>query len=75
MGLFHSARTQGLMASGNFQTLDWYLSANNGSDGVDKKYLFNGRIEWDAVGGGVAVGTPGKRVMGLAVRGTDGEPP
>jgi hypothetical protein len=55
LGFQFAARTTGLMASGTFETLDWYLSGQNGTDGLAKKYLFNGRLEWDILGGGVGM--------------------
>jgi hypothetical protein len=55
LGLEWSFRSTGVMASGTFETLDWYLSAQNGADGLAKKYLFNGRVEWDILGGGVGM--------------------
>lgn len=48
-----SIRDLGVQFSGEFETVDWYVSVQNGSDGQGDEYLFTGRIEVDVVGGGV----------------------
>jgi hypothetical protein len=50
-GLFAS-RDLGLMFFGSFDTLDWYIAAQNGSDGVADEFLFTGRLAVNLMGNG-----------------------
>ena len=50
-GLF-ATRDLGLMFFGSFDTLDWYIAAQNGVDGVADEFLFTGRLAVNLMGSG-----------------------
>lgn len=54
LGEIFAQRDLGAMFSGSFETVNWYLSAQNGADGQNDNYRFTGRIDVDLLGGGVA---------------------
>jgi hypothetical protein len=53
LGDLFSARDIGIMFSGQFDTIDWHASAQNGTDGQAEDYLFAGRITANLMGAGV----------------------
>ena len=53
LGGFFDARDTGLMFSGNFETIEWSLAAQNGLDGKEKKYNFAARLAANLMGSGV----------------------
>ena len=53
LGGFFDARDTGLMFSGNFETIEWSLAAQNGLDGKQKKYNFAARLAANLMGSGV----------------------
>ena len=52
LGSVYSQRDEGVMLSGKFSMVGWYLSAQNGQDGVANKYLLTGRVTLDILGEG-----------------------
>lgn len=53
LGELFRGRDLGLMVFGNFDTIDYYLAAQNGSDGAADEHLFTGRVQANVLGGGV----------------------
>ena len=49
-----STRDQGVMLSGQYDMLGWWLAAQNGLDGVGDDMAFSGRVAFDAMGTGRA---------------------
>lgn len=54
LGEVFAGRDLGLMFSGAFETVNWYVSAQNGASGQGDDYRFTGRVDVDLLGGGVA---------------------
>ena len=52
LGSLFAGRDIGLMFFGSFDTLDWYIAAQNGQDGVADEFLFTGRIAANLMGSG-----------------------
>jgi hypothetical protein len=55
IGSLLSFRDLGLMVSGQFERLNFYLNAQNGSDGVVKDMFYNGRVTIDLMSENVAM--------------------
>ena len=53
VGEIFAVRDQGLMVSGDFDALGWWLTIQNGSDDVGDEYFFAGRAAFDFLGEGV----------------------
>jgi hypothetical protein len=53
LGGFFDARDTGLMFSGNFETIEWSLAAQNGLDGKEKKMNYAVRVAANLMGTGV----------------------
>jgi hypothetical protein len=53
LGGFFDARDTGFMFSGNFETIEWSLAAQNGLDGKDKKFNYAVRVAANLMGTGV----------------------
>jgi hypothetical protein len=53
LGDLFDRRDLGLMVFGNFDTIDWYIAAQNGADGAADEYLFTGRVVANLMGEGV----------------------
>ncbi len=53
LGEQFDSRDLGLMFSGQFDTIDWHVAAQNGSDGQAEEYLFTGRVTANLMGAGV----------------------
>jgi len=54
IGESFAGRSLGLQLSGSFETVDWFLAAQNGISGQGDDYVFSGRAEVDLLGGGVS---------------------
>ncbi len=53
LGELFSGRDEGVMFSGQFDTIDWHIAAQNGFDGPADDYLFTGRVCANLMGAGV----------------------
>lgn len=53
LGAIFSARDLGLQFSGSFDTVEWSLTAQNGSDDQGNKYRYTGRVTANLMGSGV----------------------
>lgn len=53
LGQAFNVRDLGLELSGNFETIGWSLSGQNGSDGLTDDYTINAKISADLMGGGI----------------------
>ena len=53
LGAIFAARDKGLMFNGNFDTINWFLSGQNGNDGMGNDYKFAAKVEANLMGGGV----------------------
>lgn len=53
LGSDFSGRDLGLMFSGQFDTIDWHIAAQNGDDGQADEYRFTGRVTANLMGAGV----------------------
>jgi hypothetical protein len=53
LGGFFRPRDQGAMFSGNFETIEWSLAAQNGLDGKEKKFNYAARLAANLMGAGV----------------------
>ncbi len=53
LGELFSGRDLGIMFSGQFDTIDWHVAAQNGTDGIAEEYLFTGRVTANLMGAGV----------------------
>lgn len=53
LGGFFDVRQPGIMFSGTFETVEWYLSAQNGRDGKEDDMNFAARIVANLMGAGV----------------------
>ncbi len=51
-GFAFALRDQGLMLSGNFEQIGWWVGAQNGIDGAADDYSYFARVEFDAMGDG-----------------------
>lgn len=51
-GFAFAARDQGMMLSGNFEQLGWWVGLQNGADGSGDDFAYFGRVEFDAMGDG-----------------------
>jgi hypothetical protein len=52
LGDAFATRQPGVMLSGNFDTLDWHIAAQNGTDGAGEDLLLTGRVSVDLMGDG-----------------------
>lgn len=64
-----ASRDQGVMLSGQYDMLGWYIAAQNGVDGAGDDLAFSGRVSFDAMG----TGTGGAGIEGAygAAEGTN----
>jgi Phosphate-selective porin O and P len=53
LGGFFRPRDDGVMFSGNFETIEWSLAAQNGLDGKEKKFNYAARLAANLMGAGV----------------------
>jgi hypothetical protein len=53
LGGFFDVRDTGMMFSGNFETIEWSLAAQNGLDGKEKKFNYAVRVAANLMGTGV----------------------
>jgi len=53
LGGFFDARDTGLMFSGNFETIDWSIAAQNGLDGKQDEFNYAARVTANLMGAGV----------------------
>lgn len=52
-GAVWTGRDQGVMISGEFDALGWWLTLMNGSDSTGQDLFFSGRVDFDLMGPGV----------------------
>lgn len=53
LGAFFDTREPGLMFSGNFDTIEWWLAGQNGIDGKEDDFNYTARIAANLMGSGV----------------------
>lgn len=53
LGAFFDVREEGLMFSGNFDTVEWWLAGQNGTDGKQDDWNFTIRLAANLMGSGV----------------------
>ncbi|MBL8863884.1 MAG: hypothetical protein JNK02_17985 [Planctomycetes bacterium] len=55
IGQAFNARDVGVMVSGQFEMVNFWLNAQNGVDGITKDMFYNARVTFDVMGDGVAM--------------------